>query len=313
MNKKILVKKLFEDNKNELSLSVLTKPDTLNNIIETQYLHKPGLALSGYLEHFAYKRIQILGETEISYLQNFSEDEIYEKIKTVFEFDIPCLIVSKGLSIPYQIEFLANDLNIAVLSSRLSTDKLYRSLEKYLDYSFAPEKIMHATMVDVFGVGILITGKSGIGKSECALDLVERGHRLIADDLVKIKLQDDKLTGTLSREIGHFLEVRGVGIVDIQKMFGIQAVGLNKTIETEVVLMPWHENLDYERVGQKNNYSSYFEKNIPLINLPVSPGKNVSVIIEVIALNHILKTFGYNSAEVFMRRLEEATQKGNIN
>jgi HPr kinase/phosphorylase len=307
--KEISVKSLFDKKKNDLALSVLTKPDTLNNVIQDPHLNRPSLALAGYLERFAYNRIQVLGETEISYLQSFSDDDLYDRLQSIFEYSIPCIIITKGLSIPYQIEFIANEMNIAVLSSRLSTDKLYQSLYKFLNDYFAPEKTIHGTLVDVFGVGILITGKSGIGKSECALDLVERGHRLISDDLVKIKHQDDKLIGSPAKNFGHFMEIRGVGLIDVERMFGIQAVRLNKRIETQVELMPWHENMDYERIGLKNNYASILGSNIPVINLPVSPGKNVSVIIEVIAMNHILKTFGYDAAEVYTRRLQEEIKR----
>lgn len=293
----------------EFALTVVTEPKTLDNHVEESQLHRPGLALAGFLERFAYKRIQVIGETEISYMQTISEDLLYDRIKEMFEFSIPLIIVTKGLSIPQQIEYLANELNIAIMTSRLSTDKLINSLTRFLREYFAPQKSMHGTLVDAFGVGILLTGKSGIGKSECALDLVERGHRLIADDLVKIVQADDILTGTAVNDFGYFMEVRGVGLIDVERMFGIEAVRKSVIIETQVELMLWQDSMDYERIGLTNNYVDILGVSIPIIYLPVSPGKNVSVILEVIALNHILKKYGYEAAEVYQRKLQERIKK----
>jgi len=310
--KELSVKDLFDQKKKDFALSVVTGPQTLNNVIGDAQLNRPGLALAGYLDRFSYKRVQVLGETEISYLQTFNDDELYERLKAVFEYGIPCLIVTKGLTVPHQLEYLANEMNIALLSSRLTTEKLMQSLGQYLQEYFAPKRSIHGTLVDVFGVGILITGSSGIGKSECALDLVERGHRLIADDLVKITLHNNTLVGSAAKEAGWFMEIRGVGIVDIERMFGIQAVRLKKQIEVQVELMPWRDNMDYERIGLKNNWATIHGVNIPVIYLPVSPGKNVSVIIEVISMNHILKTFGYDAAEAYTRRLKEEIKKQGL-
>ncbi|MBN1326981.1 MAG: HPr(Ser) kinase/phosphatase [Candidatus Cloacimonetes bacterium] len=303
--KKITVKEFFSSKKDDFSLSLVTTPETLENHITSQYLHRPGLALSGYFERFSYDRVQILGETEISYLQSLKEVDLYDRVKELFVFNIPCFIVTKGLSVPEQMEYLANEMNVAILISRLSTDRLYHSLRKYLEDVFSPSKSIHGTLVDVFGEGILLTGKSGIGKSECALDLVERGHRLITDDVVKIILRDDVLIGTSTNDYGHFMEIRGIGLVDVEKMFGIQAVRLQKRVDIQVELMPWQDNMDYERIGLSDNYVEILELRIPIIYLPVSPGKNVSVIIEVIAMNHILKTYGYDAAKAYTRRLQE--------
>ncbi|MCK4694412.1 MAG: HPr(Ser) kinase/phosphatase, partial [Candidatus Cloacimonetes bacterium] len=229
-------------------------------------------------------------------------------------YDIPCFIITKGLSVPEQVVYLADEMNIAILSSRLSTDKLFNSLRKYLGVIFAPSKTIHGTLIDVFGVGIMLTGKSGIGKSECALDLVERGHRLITDDVVKITYKDDVLMGTSTNDFGHFMEIRGVGLIDVEKMFGIQAVRIQKRIEVQVELMPWRDNMDYERIGLSDNFIDILEIKIPVIYLPVSPGKNVSVIIEVIAMNHISKTFGYDAAKIYTKRLQDdLKRKANIN
>jgi len=268
--KKISVKEFFQTKKIDFSLSLITRPTTLDKDITSEYLNRPGLAFSGFFERFSYQRIQVLGETEITYLQSLKDEELYNIIKEVFVYDIPCLIITKGLSIPSQMEFLANEMNIAILSSRISTDKLYQQLRKYLSDYFAPSKTIHGTLVDVYGVGILLTGKSGIGKSECALDLVERGQRLVTDDAVKITVIDEMLMGTSTNDYGHFMEVRGVGLIDAAKMFGIQAVRRNKRMDVQIELMPWKDNMDYERLGLGDNFAEILGVRIPIIYLPVS-------------------------------------------
>ncbi len=299
------VKEFFETMNKDFALSVLTDPKTMENVIQEGHLHRPGLALSGYMERFAYKRIQVLGETEISYIQTLPAELLYERLKEMFEFNIPLIIVTKGLSVPQQMEYLANEMNIAIILSRLSTDRLISGLTRYLRMYFAPQKSIHGTLVEVYGVGILLTGKSGIGKSECALDLLERRHRLISDDVVRITHTDDRLEGTSVNDIGYFMEVRGVGLIDVERMYGIHAVQKKTTIDTQIELLLWQDNIDYERIGLTNNYVNVLGVNLPIIYLPVSPGKNVSVIIEVVALNHILKNFGYEAAEVYQRKLQE--------
>jgi HPr kinase/phosphorylase len=209
--KEIIIKHFFDISKKDYVLSLITEPSSLEKKITEPHLHRPGLALTGYYERFPYQRIQLLGETEINYLQALQEDVLYDRLNEIMSFNIPCFIVSKGLSVPSQMEFLANEMNIAILVSRLSTEKLYWQLSRFLRDYFAPEQSIHATLVEVFGVGILLSGRSGIGKSECALELIERKHRLITDDVVKLKLQEDKLYGTSSKDIGHFMEIRGVG------------------------------------------------------------------------------------------------------
>ncbi|MCF7858675.1 MAG: HPr(Ser) kinase/phosphatase [Candidatus Cloacimonetes bacterium] len=302
--KKISVKELYELKRKELSLTLITHPKTMQGEITTSFLNRPGLALAGYMDRFDYNRIQILGETEISYLQSLSEEVLYSNLKEVLVYDIPAIIISKGLSVPKQIEFLANELMIPIFLSRLSTDKLFNSLRIFLQSIFADSKTIHGTLVDVFGVGILLTGKSGIGKSECALELVERGQRLITDDVVKITSKEDTLIGSATNDYGHYMEVRGIGLIDVAKMFGIQAVRMSKRIDVQIELMPWKDNMDYERIGLSNNFVDVLGINIPIIYLPISPGKNVAVIIEVVAMNHISKLFGYDAAKEYTRKLQ---------
>jgi len=311
--KKISVKEFYELEKKDLSLSLITHPNTMQGNITTSFLNRPGLALTGYFDRFEYNRIQIFGETEISYLQSLKEEVLYNNIKETLVYDIPAIIITKGLSVPKQIEFLANEMMIPIFSSRLSTDKLFNSIRIYLQGIFAESKTIHGTLIDVFGVGILLTGKSGIGKSECALELVERGQRLITDDVVKITSKDDILVGCATNNYGHFMEVRGIGLIDVAKMFGIQAVRMKKRIDVQIELMPWKDNMDYERIGLSNHSVDILGNKIPIIYLPISPGKNIAVIIEVVAMNHISKLFGYDAAKEYTNKLqEELTRKAKL-
>ncbi len=310
--KEITVRDFFDAKKKDLALSLVTEPETFGKKITSPHINRPGLALSGYLEVFAAERVQVFGETEVRYLQSLREDLLDLRMREIFKTDIPCIIISKGLTLPPNMEHMANDLNVAILSSRLSTINLIQHLTRYLRDIFALEKTIHATLVNVFGLGILLTGKSGIGKSECALDLVHRGHSLVGDDLITLRYLDDQLIGRPGRDYGHFMEIRGVGFVNVEKMFGIERVRRQETIDMQIELMPWQENMDYERIGLANNYAEHLGIKIPIIYLPVSPGKNVSVIVEVAAMNMILKSTGYDAAEDFNRKIQEEIRKKSI-
>ena len=310
--KEITGREFFDARKKDLALSLLTEPETLNKKLASPHVNRPGLALAGYLEVFAADRIQILGEVEVRYLQSLKDDLLLDRVRNVFKTDIPCVIVTKGLTLPPVMEYLANDLNIALLSSRLSTIQLISQLSRYLQGVFALEKTIHGTLVDVFGLGILLTGKSGIGKSECALDLIHRGHSLVGDDLITIRYLEDQLLGKSGRDFGHFMEIRGVGFVNVEKMFGIERVRRQKQIDLQIELMPWQENMDYERIGLTNNYAEHLGIKLPIIFLPVSPGKNVSVIVEVAAMNMILKGTGYDAAEDFNRCVQDEIRKQTL-
>jgi len=307
--KEITVRDFFDTKKKDLALSLITEPETLNKKLSSPHVNRPGLALAGYLEVFSAERVQVFGETEVRYLQSLNEEELLSRIRDMFKTDIPCIIVSKGLTLPPVVEYIANDLNIALLSSRISTINLIEHISRYLHEIFALEKTIHATLVDVFGLGILLTGKSGIGKSECALDLVHRSHSLVGDDLITLRYLDDQLFGRPGREFGHFMEIRGVGFVNAERMFGIERTRKQKTIDLQIELMPWQENMDYERIGLVNNYAEHLGVKIPIIFLPVSPGKNVSVIVEVAAMNMILKGVGYDAAEDFNRKINDEIRR----
>ena len=307
--KNFTVRQFYEMKGKDFVLSIVTNQNTLDKVITEQNIDRPQFALSGYYHKFQYERIQVLGETEIVYLNSLSPDLLYERLSEIMMHNIPCFIVSKGLSVPSQMEYLANEYKICILSSRLSTEKLYWQLAKFLRECFSPNLSMHGTLIEVHGVGILLTGKSGIGKSECALELIERGHTLISDDMALLKSNDNSLLGMSPKDYGCFMEVRGVGVIDVERMFGIQAVRKETKIELQVELMHWHENMDYERIGIGKETTEMLGVRIPLIILPVSPGKNVAVIIEVIAMNHILKSFGHDAAQNLQKKLMEDIQR----
>ncbi|MCB5250321.1 MAG: HPr(Ser) kinase/phosphatase [Candidatus Cloacimonetes bacterium] len=307
--KELSIKDFFDICRQRFVLSIVTDALPDDKKIVEPHIHRPGLALSGFFDRFPHQRVQLLGETEVNYLQTLPEDVLYERLEEMMTMNIPCFVVSKGLSVPNQMDFIANEKNIPIIVSRLSTEKLFWGLARFLHDYFAPDQSVHGTLVEVFGVGVLLTGRSGIGKSECALELIERKHRLITDDVVRLKLQEDRLFGFSTKDIGHFMEIRGVGIIDVERMFGIEAIRKESRVDIQVELMPWRENMDYERIGLTNQHTEHLGIEIPCIYLPVSPGKNVSVIIEVIAMNHILKTYGYDGAEAMQRKLAEEMQQ----
>ena len=310
--KRFTVKDLIENKGKDLSLSVISNPNTIDKLITNHNINRPQLALSGYYHRFPADRIQLLGETEIVYLNSLSSDVLYDRLREIMMHNIPCFIVSKGLSVPSQMEFLANELNVGLLISRFSTEKLFWELTKYLRDLFSQSLTIHSTLVEVYGIGILLTGKSGVGKSECALELIERGHTIVSDDISLIKSDDTRLYGFSPKKFECFMEVRGVGVIDVERMFGIQAVRKKTTVDVQVELMLLNENVDYERIGLGNETTEMLGINIPVVNIPVSPGKNVAVIIEVIALNQILKRNGYDAAKNLQKRLsDEIMQKRN--
>lgn len=303
----ITVEMIMKERNRELELTVLTGSEVgMKKVIHNAELHRPGLALTGFFERFANRRIQILGETEMTYLSRLDKSTQRDIADKLFGFDVPMIIISKGIAPPQEFLNAAASLDTAVLSSRLTTAVLSSKLSAYLDHLFAPTTNVHGTLIDVYGVGLLYTGKSGIGKSEVALDLVERGHRLVADDVVKIsRVAPDVIIGTGSELLGHHMEIRGVGIIDIEELFGIRAIRLQKRIEVEVRLTLWEDDLSYERLGVDESTTTVLGVQIPILNVPISPGKNITVISEVIAMNHMLKVYGENSAVEFSKKLSQ--------
>jgi len=302
----ITVRTFFKENRERLKLSLQTSENGFSRRITKSDTHRPGLALAGFVDLFTYDRVQVLGNTEILYLQTLSELEVTKSIDRFIEFEIPCIIITNGNSVPSYFIRAAKRRNISIFMTPLSTTNLIHLMGDYLNMKFAPETSVHASLVDVYGIGLLVTGRSGIGKSEVALDLVERGHRLVADDVVIItRTADDTLVGKGTEISEHHIELRGVGLVDVKKIFGIRGVRLQKRIEVEVRLIDWDSEEVYDRTGLEENIVEILNVSIPLINLPINPGKNMTVICETIAMNELLKLHGYHTAKEFNRRLKD--------
>jgi len=306
----VSVQRLFEDRQAELELELLTKGGGLERPITISDINRPGLALAGYTEYFLWERIQIIGQTEISYLGTLTAQSRRRAIERILGYDLPCIIIAKGLEPPKELLALTNKRAIPVLRTAQSTTPFIHQLTLYLDHFLAPTQTIHGTLVDVYGVGLLFTGESKMGKSELALDLVERGHRLVADDVVSIKRRGlGILIGYASDILQHHMEVRGVGIIDIMGIFGIRAIRLRKRVEVEVRLVSWTDEEDYERTGLSEQTSDILGVNIPLVVLPIFPGKNITVVAETVALNHLLRISGIRSAEDFNKRLLATMQR----
>ncbi len=303
----ITVEKLYNSRLQELELTALNSNRAgMKKVIQHPDLHRPGLALTGFFERFSNKRIQILGETEMAYMSRLSLERLAEISRELFERDIPMVIVTKGITPRAEFVDAADRFHTGVFSSRLTTLELINRLSAYLEQIFAPSITVHGTLVDVYGVGLLYTGKSGIGKSEVALDLVERGHRLVADDVIRINRRGaDVIMGTGAELLGHHMEIRGVGIIDIEQLFGIRSIRLQKRIEVEVNLALWSETEEYERLGVEAKRTTILGVEIPYVRVPISPGKNITVISEVIAMNHMLKVYGKDSAIEFSEKLSQ--------
>jgi HPr kinase/phosphorylase len=309
----LTVDKLYKERRELLDLTLLAGSDGMSRAIQTNEIFRPGLALTGYTERFAHKRVQVLGETEMSYLQSLTSEQRTATLVRMVAFEMPMVVASKGLVPPRELLDICNQTKLPLLSTRFSTTELINRLSLFLDNFFAPSITKHGTLVDVYGVGLLYTGKSGIGKSECALDLVERGHRLVADDMVKLtKRTQTTIIGASNELLGHHMEVRGIGIIDVEKLFGIRAIRLQKRVEVEVRLTYWEGSTEYERLGLEDRYTTILGVEIPVVTIPISPGKNITVISEVIAMNHMLKVYGENAAVELSKRLTERLHRQAI-
>jgi HPr kinase/phosphorylase len=301
---RLTVGRLLERLREVLQLEPVDGVVGLDREIASQNVSSPGLALAGYVERFPARRMQVFGETEITFLNAQPEDVRRRVLEVFFGFPLPCVFITKGQKPPAELVAAARASGIAVLCSRLKTNEFYSRIKPWLEEEFAPTTNLHGSLADIFGVGLLFIGKSGIGKSECVLDLVERGHRLVADDLVLVKRRgSDVLIGRGHELQRHYMEIRGIGLVDIPAVFGIRAVRQQKRIEVVVQLEEWDQNGVIERTGLDGETTTILEVELPKITVPLNPGKNITVIAEVIAMNHLLKYSGIDPAARFNERL----------
>ena len=278
-------------------------------IVESN-LHRPGMALAGYLDLFTHQRVQVLGNTECRFLAGLEEADRVRAFNNLLKFPIPCIICTEGNQLDEKLLSLASNAGVPVYVTEVPSTKFMFLLRDFLEDQFAPQQSLHGSLVDVYGIGLLIIGPAGIGKSEVALDLVERGHRLVADDVVMATRKEGQvLMGSGTDLVQHFMEIRGLGLVDVRAMFGIRAIRFQKRIEVVVNLHPWDPDEEYTRLGMVEETYDILGAELPLVMLPITPGKNVTVLCEVIAMNHLLRHYGYDPAEVFAERLAERIRK----
>ncbi|MGE5098769.1 MAG: HPr(Ser) kinase/phosphatase [Deltaproteobacteria bacterium] len=304
MTPKLTVGRLIERMRDALELEHNPATDGLDRLIESPNVSSPGLVLAGYVDRFPSRRLQVLGETEITYLKSLDPEVRRQHLATFFSFPIPCLFVTKGQQPGPDLLELAAAAGVAVICSRLKTNEFYSRIKPWLEEEFAPTTNLHGSLSDIFGVGLLFVGRSGIGKSECVLDLVERGHRLVADDLVIATRRGNGVLIGRGHELQrHHMEIRGVGLVDIPAIFGVRAVRQQKRIEVVVQLEEWQHDAPVDRTGLDAEVTTILDVQLPKVRVPLNPGKNITVIAEVIAMNHLLKYSGVDPAERFNERL----------
>jgi len=260
--------------------------------------------LAGYTARFSPDRAHVLGETEVAYLASLPADQRRRTLEQFFQLGPPCLFVTKGLDVPPELVELGQKHGVAILRSRLGTSDFYDRLKPFLEEAFATQTAIHGSLADVYGVGLLFVGRSGIGKSECVLDLVERGHRVVADDVVLVRrLGHDVLIGRGHEHQHHFMEIRGIGLIDVAALFGVRAVRQQKRIEVVVQLEDWDSAAPYDRTGLDGQETDILGVKLPRVVVPLNPGKNITVIAEIVAMRLLLKYAGVDSAREFNERL----------
>lgn len=275
-------------------------------------INRPGLQLYGYYDHFDSDRVQIFGMVENSYLNSLPLEEKRKKLETFFTYQFPCLVIAWDLDVEDDFMALANKYKRVVLKTKKETTKVINQVINYLDVELAPMVSVHGVLVEVFGVGALITGSSGVGKSETALELVKRGHRLITDDVVDIKRVGDTLIGSAPELLKQFMEIRGIGIIDIRTLYGIGAVKESVAIDMNIHLEHWDSEKYYDRLGLDEEYHRVLDVDIPKVVIPVTTGRNLAIIMEAAARNNRLKYLGINSAKDFCDRISRSNASEEI-
>ncbi|RKP49788.1 HPr kinase/phosphorylase [Cohnella endophytica] len=303
MAKKVKVSELVQ----QFHLEIVAGEEGLRRTIITDDLNRPGLEMAGYFNYYPVERAQMLGRTELAFLDTLTTEERRDRMERLCHEETPCIIVTRGLEVPAELIEIAEERHFPVLRSSVATTILLSRITNFLEKKLAPSATIHGVLVDVYGVGMLITGGSGIGKSETALELVKRGHRLIADDAVEIRqTSDNNLFGTAPELIRHLLEIRGLGILNVMTLFGAGAVRNQVSISLVVKLENWQQDKQYDRLGLDEETTKIIETEVPLLTVPVRPGRNLAVILEVAAMNFRLKRMGYNAAQQFTNKLTEA-------
>lgn len=292
-----------EDLIKDLNLEVIVEAKEKIDIT-TSDVNRPGLQFSGFYEHFAKERVQVIGMVETAFIDGMPLDLLAERADKFFEYPVPCVIVTRGLNIKREIVDAAQKHGRYLLRTKESSTKFISRLINYLEEKLAPQITIHGDLVDVYGVGVLLLGESGIGKSETALELIKRGHRLVADDATEIrKISDYVLQGSSPDIIRHYIEIRGIGILDIKTLYGVGSVRDNMNIDLVIQLEEWDEDKYYDRLGLDDDYIKFLDIKVPKLTIPVRPGRNLAIIVEVAAMNHRQKQMGYNAAHELNKKL----------
>ncbi len=307
----ILVQDLQQNKDYHLDLVLVAGGKGLKKKITHAQVQKMGLAMTGFIRFIDPERLQIIGNTELAYFRTLSKDLQDEVIRKICGLDLSCLVVTRNLEIPELLVREADRREIPLFRTAMRSFDFIERVNRLLEQKLAPTSSIHGVLIDVFGVGVLILGKSGIGKSECALDLILRGHRLVADDMVYVlKQSPTSLIGSGFEVIQHHMEIRGLGIINIRSLFGVEAIREQKKIELILELTEWDNEQEYDRLGFEEEKYTILGVELPMLRIPITPARNLTTIIEVAARNHLLKVMGYNSALEFekklVRKMEEA-------
>ena len=303
----VKLEKLIE----KMSLKNLTPDlDLTQSEIQVPDINRPALQLTGYFDHFDSDRVQIIGYVEYTYLETLSDEKKKEMYKQLLSYGIPCIVYCRNLEPDETFLQMANEMKVPIFQSSKQTSAFTAEVIRWLNVELAPCISIHGVLVDVYGVGVLIMGESGIGKSEAALELINRGHRLVTDDVVEIrKVSDDTLVGKAPDITRHFIELRGIGIVDVKSLFGVQSVRETQTIDLVINMEEWDKNREYDRLGLKEESTEFLGNKVVCHSIPIRPGRNLAIIVESAAVNHRQKQMGYNAAEELYRRVQESLAK----
>jgi len=297
----------------KFKLELISGEEGINRPITMSDLSRPGLEMAGYFTYYPKERVQLLGKTEITFFEKLPEEEKKQRMLSLCTEITPAIILSRDLPIPPELIEASEENGVPVLRSPLKTTRLTSRLTNFLESQLAPTTAIHGVLVDVYGVGVLIIGKSGVGKSETALELVKRGHRLVADDCVEIRQEDqDTLIGSAPELIEYLLEIRGLGIINVMTLFGAGAVRSFKRITLVMSLELWEQGKQYDRLGLEEDTMKIIDTDVPKLTIPVRPGRNLAVIIEVAAMNFRLKRMGLNAAEQFTHKLADVIEDGEL-